>query len=50
MEAPADLDEDAVLEEVEALKSKNVPVPDVIASLQEGMASWERGPGEKSIS
>jgi methylmalonyl-CoA mutase cobalamin-binding domain/chain len=33
----ADLNEDAVLEEVKALKAKNVPALDIIASLQEGM-------------
>ncbi|MCR4437263.1 MAG: cobalamin-dependent protein [Clostridiales bacterium] len=37
VEAMADLNEDAVLEEVKALKAKNVPALDIIASLQEGM-------------
>jgi methylmalonyl-CoA mutase cobalamin-binding domain/chain len=37
VDAMADLNEDAVLEEVKALKAKNVPALDIIASLQEGM-------------
>jgi dimethylamine corrinoid protein len=37
VEAMANLDEDVVLEEVKALKNQNVPVLDIIASLQEGM-------------
>ncbi|MCR4436028.1 MAG: cobalamin-dependent protein [Clostridiales bacterium] len=37
-DAMADLNEDAVLEEVKALKAKDVPALDIIAYLQEGMS------------
>ncbi|MCR4437131.1 MAG: cobalamin-dependent protein [Eubacteriales bacterium] len=37
VDAMADLNEDAVLEEVKALKAQNVPNLDIIAYLQEGM-------------
>jgi methylmalonyl-CoA mutase cobalamin-binding domain/chain len=38
VEAMADLEEDAVLAEVKALKAQNVPALDIIAYLQEGMS------------